>query len=97
LSKPPEYLHVAIDDHSRIPFAKATSSERKRCATAFLMLETRLEQAKASGELPAIFDCAVAAQIIVTYLQGFYRVVRVLHDRRQMEQQIETLLRGLGL
>jgi transposase len=61
------------------------------------MLETRLEQAKASGELPAIFDCAVAAQIIVTYLQGFYRVVRVLHDRRQMEQQIETLLRGLGL
>ncbi|MBV9530742.1 MAG: TetR/AcrR family transcriptional regulator [Bradyrhizobium sp.] len=61
------------------------------------MLETRLEQAKASGELPAVFDCAVAAQIIVTYLQGFYRVVRVLHDRRRMEQQIETLLRGLGL
>jgi TetR/AcrR family transcriptional regulator, transcriptional repressor for nem operon len=61
------------------------------------MLETRLEQAKASGELRASFDCAVAAQIIVTYLQGFYRVVRVLHDRRQMEQQIETLLLGLGL
>ena len=61
------------------------------------MLETRLEQAKASGELPAIFDSAVAAQIIVTYLQGFYRVVRVLYDRRQMEQQIETLLRGLEL
>jgi hypothetical protein len=34
-----------------------------------------------------------AFMIIVTYLQ----VVRVLHDRRQMEQQIETLLRGLGL
>ena len=48
-------------------------------------------------KLSAIFDCAVAAQITVTYLQGFYRVVRVLHDRRQMEQQIETLLRGLGL
>jgi TetR/AcrR family transcriptional regulator, transcriptional repressor for nem operon len=61
------------------------------------ILETRLEQAKGSGEVPAIFDCAVAAQIIVTYLQGFYRVVRVLHGRQQMEQQIETLLRGLGL
>jgi TetR/AcrR family transcriptional repressor of nem operon len=61
------------------------------------MLETRLEQAKTSGELPAIFDSAIAAQIIVTYMQGFYRVVRVLHDRRQMEQQIETLLRGLEL
>jgi len=51
----------------------------------------------ASGELPETCDCAVAAQIIVTYLQGFYRVVRVLHDHRQMEQQMETLLRGLGL
>jgi TetR/AcrR family transcriptional regulator, transcriptional repressor for nem operon len=61
------------------------------------MLEARLQQAKASGELPAAFDCTVAAQVIVTYLQGFYRVVRVLHDRRQMEQQIETLLQGLGL
>jgi TetR/AcrR family transcriptional regulator, transcriptional repressor for nem operon len=61
------------------------------------MLERRFEQAKASGELPAVFDCAVAAQIIVTYLQGFYRVVRVLNDRPQMERQIEVLLRGLGL
>jgi TetR/AcrR family transcriptional regulator, transcriptional repressor for nem operon len=61
------------------------------------MLEMRLELAKASGELPTTFDPAIAAQIIVTYLQGFYRVVRVLHDRRQMEHQIETLLRGLGL
>jgi hypothetical protein len=50
----------------------------------------------ASGELPATFVC-VAAQIIVNCLQDFYRVVRVLHDRRQMEQQIETLPRGLGL
>jgi hypothetical protein len=49
------------------------------------------------AKLPETFDCTVAAQIIVTYLQGFYRVVRVLHDHRQMEQQRETLLRGLGL
>jgi TetR/AcrR family transcriptional repressor of nem operon len=61
------------------------------------MLETRLEQARASGELPADFDCAVAAQVVITYLQGFYRVVRVLHDRGQMERQITALLRGLGL
>ena len=31
-----EYLHVAVDDHSRIAFAKVMSSERKRCAVAFL-------------------------------------------------------------
>ena len=31
-----EYVHVAIDDHSRVAFAKVMSSERKRCAVAFL-------------------------------------------------------------
>lgn len=31
-----EFVHVAIDDHSRIAFAKVMASEKKRCATAFL-------------------------------------------------------------
>jgi len=31
-----EYVHVAVDDHSRVAFAKVMSSERKRCAIAFL-------------------------------------------------------------
>ena len=57
----------------------------------------RLELAKATGELPQDFNAAIAAEVIVTYLQGFYRVIRVLHDRPHMEQQIEALLRGLGL
>ena len=61
------------------------------------MLFRRLEQAKATGDLPAAFDAAVAAEVVVHHLQGFYRVVRVLHDRKHMEQQIETLLKGLGL
>jgi TetR/AcrR family transcriptional regulator, transcriptional repressor for nem operon len=61
------------------------------------MLLRRLQQGKATGELPAAFDAAVSAEVIVTYLQGFYRVVRVLHDRKHMERQIETLLKGLGL
>jgi hypothetical protein len=33
----------------------------------------------------------------VTYLQGLFRVIRVLQNRAQMEQQIDMLLRGLGL
>lgn len=57
----------------------------------------RLELAKATGELPQDFNAAIAAEVIVTYLQGFYRVIRVLHDRPHMEQQIEALLRGLRL
>jgi transposase InsO family protein len=31
-----EYVHVAIDDHSRVAFAKVMSSEKKRSAIAFL-------------------------------------------------------------
>ena len=31
-----EFVHVAIDDHSRVAFARIMSSERKRSATAFL-------------------------------------------------------------
>jgi transposase InsO family protein len=31
-----EFVHVAIDDHSRIAFAKVMPSEKKRCAVAFL-------------------------------------------------------------
>ena len=31
-----EYVHVAIDDHSRVAFAKVMSNERQRCAIAFL-------------------------------------------------------------
>jgi TetR/AcrR family transcriptional regulator, transcriptional repressor for nem operon len=60
-------------------------------------LVQRLVAAKVAGELPRGFDTAIAAEVIVTYLQGFYRVVRVLHDRAHMERQIETLLSGLGL
>jgi transposase InsO family protein len=31
-----EYVHVCIDDHSRIAFAKIMANEKKRCAIAFL-------------------------------------------------------------
>jgi len=61
------------------------------------ILVARLDEAKARGELPAQFDSRNVADIIVTYLQGFFRVVRVLHKRAEMERQIESLLVGLGL
>ena len=61
------------------------------------VLVKRLEAAKAAGELPRDVNAVIAAEVIVTYLQGFYRVIRVLHDRADMERQIETLLSGLRL
>ena len=57
----------------------------------------RLRQASKSGELPPDFPAEATAEVIVTYVQGFFRVVRVLKNRKQMGQQVETLLKGLGL
>jgi TetR/AcrR family transcriptional repressor of nem operon len=63
----------------------------------FNAFRDRLEATKKSKELPEDFNVEVAAQVIVTYLQGLFRVIRVLQTRAQVEQQIEMLLRGLGL
>ena len=60
-------------------------------------LTGRLRDAVHDGELPTNFDAETAAQIVVTYLQGLFRVARVLSDRPELEDQIEVLLTGLGL
>ncbi len=57
----------------------------------------RLRQAKKTRELPADFDEQTTAEIIVTYLQGFFHVVQVLKDRQEMWRQLEALLKSLGL
>jgi hypothetical protein len=57
----------------------------------------RLESAKKRGELSNEVDSEVAAQVLFTYLQGLFRVIRVFQDRGRLDRQIETLLRGLGL
>ncbi|MFJ9370703.1 TetR/AcrR family transcriptional regulator [Nocardia sp. NPDC101769] len=60
-------------------------------------LSERLLLAARTGELPQDFPAEVAAQVVVTFLQGLFRVIRVLDDRARMERQIEALLTGLGL
>jgi hypothetical protein len=57
----------------------------------------KLTDAKNTGELPEDFKVDAAAQIIVTYLQGLSRMIGVLHNRTEVEEQIETLLTGLKL
>jgi TetR/AcrR family transcriptional repressor of nem operon len=76
--------------------------ELKRCVLADMKgfygaFVERLTAAKERGELAENFDVEVAAQVIVTYLQGLFRVIRVLQSRAEVERQIEALLRGLGL
>jgi TetR/AcrR family transcriptional repressor of nem operon len=60
-------------------------------------IAARLEKAKREGDLPSNFQAGIAAQIIFTFLQGYFRVVKVLKPREEMWQQIETLLSRLGL
>lgn len=60
-------------------------------------LSARLARAKQSGELPSGFQAVLSAQIIFTFLQGYFRVVKVLKPREEMWQQIEALLTKLGL
>jgi AcrR family transcriptional regulator len=60
-------------------------------------LAARLTDAKKTGELSPDFPAEIAAQVIFTYLQGFFPVVNVLSDQAQMERQIEALLVGLGI
>ena len=60
-------------------------------------ISARLEKAKATGELPSSFQIDLSAQIIFTFLQGYFRVVKVLKPRKEMWEQIEALLTRLGL
>jgi TetR/AcrR family transcriptional repressor of nem operon len=60
-------------------------------------LAARLQRAKKAGELSSNFPAEISAQVIFTFLQGYFRVVKVLKPREQMWQQIEALLTRLGL
>jgi TetR/AcrR family transcriptional repressor of nem operon len=60
-------------------------------------LAARLAASRDSGELPADFDPQVAASVLVTFVQGLFRVIRTLKSRSQMEAQVEAVLAGLGL
>jgi TetR/AcrR family transcriptional repressor of nem operon len=76
--------------------------ELKRCVLADMKafygaFTESLSRAKERGELAENFDVEVAAQVMVTYLQGLFRVIRVLQSRAEVERQIEALLRGLDL
>ena len=60
-------------------------------------IAARLEKAKHAGELPPGFQADISAQIIFTFLQGYFRVVKVLKPREEMWRQIEALLGRLGV
>ena len=60
-------------------------------------MAARMNADKETGLLPAAFEPQLVAQVIVTYLQGLWRMALVSYDRHKFEKQIEMFLTGLGL
>jgi TetR/AcrR family transcriptional repressor of nem operon len=57
----------------------------------------RLSADKDAGLLPEKFEPRVVVPVVITYLQGLWRMALVSYDRSEFEQQIDTFLTGLGL
>lgn len=58
---------------------------------------SRLTADKESGLLPPDFDPQIVVPIIITYLQGVFRMALVSYDRTNFDRQIDVFLTGLGL
>jgi TetR/AcrR family transcriptional regulator, transcriptional repressor for nem operon len=58
---------------------------------------SRFEADKERGILPKSFDPQAVVHIIVTYIQGLWRVALVSYDRRKLQIQVDTFLTSLGL
>jgi TetR/AcrR family transcriptional repressor of nem operon len=52
---------------------------------------------KEAGILPAEFEPQLVVPVIVTYLQGIWRMALICYDRARFERQINLFLTGLGL
>jgi TetR/AcrR family transcriptional regulator, transcriptional repressor for nem operon len=50
-----------------------------------------------AGLLPTQFDPQLVVPVIVTYLQGVWRMALISYDRTRFEKQIDLFLAGLGL
>lgn len=61
------------------------------------LMEQRLGEDRDQGLLPTSLEPRVIASVVVTYLQGLWRVALVDYDRPGFEQQIDAFLTGLGL
>jgi TetR/AcrR family transcriptional repressor of nem operon len=60
-------------------------------------MTTRFRADKEAGLLPAEFEPETVVQVILTYLQGVWRMALVSYDRTRFERQNDIFLKGLGL
>lgn len=57
----------------------------------------RFEKAKSQGELPKQFKSHLAAEVVVTFLQGLFRVSLATKTPIQCKRQIQFFLENMGL
>jgi TetR/AcrR family transcriptional repressor of nem operon len=61
------------------------------------MMTARLSADKEAGLLPAAVEPRLIVPVIVTYLQGLWRMALISYDRPRFEQQIDLFLTSMGL
>jgi TetR/AcrR family transcriptional repressor of nem operon len=66
-------------------------------STLAAVLTDRFCADKQAGLLVQDFDPQLVVSVIITYLQGIWRMALVSYDRSRFEQQIHVFLTGLGL
>ena len=66
-------------------------------ANVIALVTSRLKADKEAGLLPPDFEPHLIAPIIMTYLQGVFRIALVSYDRPQLEKQMDLFLTSLGL
>jgi TetR/AcrR family transcriptional regulator, transcriptional repressor for nem operon len=57
----------------------------------------RMVSDKKAGHLPEEFEPQIVVPIVITYLQGIWRMALVSYNRKKYEKQIDLFLGGLGL
>ena len=66
-------------------------------ATVAEIMTARLAADREAGLLPATVEPRLVVPVIVTYLQGLWRMALISYDRPRFEQQIDLFLTSLGL
>lgn len=74
--------------------SKAAVSALNRGQT---LIEENLNNDKKEGRLPESYDSRTVAAVIVTYVQGIWRMAMISYKREQFERESEAFLKGLGL
>lgn len=61
------------------------------------LIEDKINEDKKAGRLPKSYDSRTTAKVIITYLQGIWRMALISYKREQFERESEAFLQGLGL